>query len=165
MAYKTVKQSARASITERRSEFIGYVSSVTTEEAATEFIAGIKKKHSDARHNVYAYLIRENNISRYTDDNEPQGTAGLPVLELLRKEGLTDVAVVVTRYFGGILLGTGGLVRAYTAAAKAALDIAGTVVYRLVKVCALTVSYADYPRIEAFLQDNPAKRYKTDFGT
>ena len=93
-----------------------------TEEQALDFIARIGKKHPDATHNVYAYILREQNKTRYSDDGEPQGTAGLPVLQVLKNEQLTDVAVVATRYFGGVLLGGGGLVRAYTHTAKIAVD-------------------------------------------
>lgn len=123
--YKTVKKSADAEIVERRSRFIAYVRPVDTEAAALEYLNYIKQKHRDARHNVYAYVIRENNIMRYSDDGEPGGTAGMPVLDIIKKEGLCDIIVVVTRYFGGVLLGTGGLVHAYSAAAKAGITAAG----------------------------------------
>ncbi len=120
-SFKTLSHHFEAEMTERRSVFLGYASPVTTEEEAIEYIAKIKKRHSSATHNVYAYILR-GNISRFSDDGEPHGTAGLPVLEVLRKENITDAVVVVTRYFGGILLGAGGLVRAYSAAAKLAVD-------------------------------------------
>lgn len=116
--YLTVKGVGEAEITEKRSRFIATVSPVQTEEEAIAFINQIKQKYPDARHNVYAYVIEENNIIRYSDDGEPAGTGGVPVLDFLRKEGLTNLVVVVTRYFGGILLGTGGLVHAYSSAAK-----------------------------------------------
>ena len=112
-------------MTERRSVFLGYASPVTTEEEALEFVAKIKKRHSDATHNVYAYILR-GSISRFSDDGEPHGTAGLPVLEVLRKEDVTDAVIVVTRYFGGILLGAGGLVRAYSASARNASRLCGS---------------------------------------
>ena len=95
---------------------------VKTEEEALSFLNSVKQKYWDARHNVYAYILRENNIMRYSDDGEPAGTGGVPVLDMLKKEGLTDIIVVVTRYFGGILLGTGGLVHAYSSTAKAGVD-------------------------------------------
>ncbi len=110
---------------ERKSEFIGYIWNVQTEDEAKEKIAQMRVKHRDATHNTYAYIIKEGNIMRYSDDGEPQGTAGMPILEVLRREGVTDVCCVVTRYFGGILLGAGGLVRAYAKGAKIALDSAG----------------------------------------
>ena len=125
MIYKTVRNASEFTIIEKKSEFIGFCAPVKTEEEAIAFVNSVKKKHSAARHNVYAYVLREGNASRFSDDGEPHGTAGMPVLDSIRKAGITDVAVVVTRYFGGILLGTGGLVRAYTAAASGALHEAG----------------------------------------
>lgn len=120
-SYVTIKEYATDEIVEKRSRFIGYITPVTTEQEAIEFINKIKQKHYDARHNVFAYVLREPAVSRYSDDGEPQGTAGQPILKILQGEGLVDCAVVVTRYFGGTLLGTGGLVRAYTDATLAAL--------------------------------------------
>lgn len=162
--FKTIKEPASDTIIVKKSEFIGYISPVKTEEDALEFVAKIKKKHADARHNVYAYIVRENNTTRFSDDGEPHGTAGVPVLELLRKEGLTDIAIVVTRYFGGILLGTGGLLRTYTATAKAALDKAEIIVYKNFTVFLITSSYADYPKINYLLQSIPVLRDNNDFG-
>ena len=112
-SYMTVRDNAEAEYVDRRSRFIAAIRPVKTEEEALAFIAARKKQHWDARHNVHAYMLR-NGISRFSDDGEPQGTAGLPMLETIQKRGITDCVVVVTRYFGGILLGTGGLVRAYT---------------------------------------------------
>ena len=123
--YKTVRGFAFDELVEKRSRFIGYCKPVKTQDEAIAFINEIKSKHWDARHNVYAYVIRDEGISRYSDDNEPQGTAGIPVLDSIRKRGITDCVVVVTRYFGGVLLGAGGLVRAYSAAAKLGIDAAG----------------------------------------
>ena len=120
--YLTVKQSGEAEIIIKRSRFIATVKPVKTEEEALSFLSELKQKYWDARHNVYAYILRENNIMRYSDDGEPAGTGGVPVLDMLKKEGLTDVIVVVTRYFGGILLGTGGLVHAYSSSARAGVD-------------------------------------------
>ena len=114
MNYLTVYQNAEASFIEKRSEFIGYIAPVSTNEEAVNFINSIRSKHRKAKHNVYAYILRQDNISRYSDDGEPQGTAGVPVLDVLQKRGLTDVCIVVTRYFGGILLGGGGLAVSYT---------------------------------------------------
>ena len=110
-SYKTVKIESFGEFTEKRSRFIGYCKPVKTEEDATAFINEIRAKHWDARHNVYAYSLREGNLRRYSDDGEPSGTAGMPVLDVITKNGVYDVCVVVTRYFGGILLGKGGLVR------------------------------------------------------
>ena len=120
--YLTVDKTSEYTFVEKKSRFIGYIKPCLTEVEAIEFVNSIKKKHSDARHNVYAYVLRENNKQRYSDDGEPQGTGGLPVLEVLTKKGLTDVCVVVTRYFGGILLGTGGLTRAYSEGCKGAVE-------------------------------------------
>ena len=106
--YSTINGRAEASFTERRSEFIGYIAHVETNDEAVDFIGEIRAMHRKATHNVYAYILRDGCTSRYSDDGEPQGTAGVPVLDVLMKEGLTDVCCVVTRYFGGILLGGGG---------------------------------------------------------
>lgn len=124
-SYKTVRGFGEAEIVEKRSRFIASVKPVTTEKEAEEYINHLRKEYWDARHNVYAYILRENNIMRYSDDGEPAGTAGVPVLDILKKEELTDLIVVVTRYFGGILLGTGGLVHAYSKSAKEGLAAAG----------------------------------------
>ena len=113
-SYKTIKIENSDEFVEKKSRFIGYAKPVVTEDEAIEFIKKIRAKHPDATHNVYAYKVRENNIQRYSDDGEPAGTAGIPTLDVIQKEGITDICVVVTRYFGGILLGTGGLVKAYS---------------------------------------------------
>ena len=128
--YKTVLQEAQDDFVEKRSRFIGYVRPVSTEAEALAFIAEKKSKHWDASHNVYAYILRDGGVMRYSDDGEPQGTAGIPVLDVLQKSGVTDVVVVATRYFGGILLGGGGLVRAYSHTASIALQAAGIVTMR-----------------------------------
>lgn len=121
--YKSVHKEGRDEIIINKSRFIGSSRPVETEEEALEFIGRIKKEFKDATHNVYAYVIGENsNIQRYSDDGEPTGTAGMPILNVIKQENLKDVAVVVTRYFGGVLLGAGGLVRAYTKGAKIALE-------------------------------------------
>lgn len=121
--------SGEAEFVEKRSSFLGHVRFAGTEDAAREFINEMKKKHYDARHNCWCYIIREGAL-RYSDDGEPQGTAGLPMLEVFRREGVENVVCVVTRYFGGVLLGTGGLLRAYTKSAKDALDAAGIAAVR-----------------------------------
>lgn len=128
MSYFTVKGSATSEFQEKKSTFIGYIKRVNTEEEAKNFVNEIKSMHKEATHNVYAYIVGENKgIQRYSDDGEPQGTAGIPVLEVIKKNDLTDVAVVVTRYFGGILLGGGGLIRAYSKGASSAIEEAGIV--------------------------------------
>jgi len=128
MSYITVRDFGEDSFEEKKSEFIGYAKRVNSEEEAREFINEIKGKHKQARHNCFAYSLGENmGIQRYSDDGEPQGTAGIPILEVIKKRGITDCAVVVTRYFGGILLGAGGLTRAYTKGASIAINAAGVV--------------------------------------
>ena len=128
MSYFTVKGSATSEFQEKKSTFIGYIKRVNTEEEAKDFVNEIKSMHKEATHNVYAYIVGENKgIQRYSDDGEPQGTAGIPVLEVIKKNDLTDVVVVVTRYFGGILLGGGGLIRAYSKGASTAIEEAGIV--------------------------------------
>lgn len=120
--YKTVYRGGEGEITEKKSRFIANVVPVSSEEEAVEFIESMRKKYWDARHNCYAYVIGERGeIQRFSDDGEPGGTAGKPILEVLMGEGVSNAAIVVTRYFGGTLLGTGGLVRAYGASAKAGL--------------------------------------------
>ncbi len=143
----TLASSSQASITEKRSEFIASVAPVKTEEEACAFIAQVKKRHSAARHNCYAYILRSGTIKRYSDDGEPQGSAGVPMLDVMEKSGLVDAVVVVTRYFGGILLGTGGLVRAYTAATKLAVEKAGVAVWREHTLVEVTCDYNDYGRV------------------
>ncbi|MEN2258413.1 YigZ family protein [Paraclostridium benzoelyticum] len=136
--YKTLHEFGMDEITIEKSTFIGYAKPIKTEEEAVEFINEIKKKHKDARHNVWAYTVGKSmNIQRYSDDGEPQGTAGIPTLEVIKKEDLRDVVVVVTRYFGGIKLGAGGLVRAYTKGAKIGLEagkIIEKIMYQEVKI-------------------------------
>lgn len=129
--YRTLHEFGTDEITIEKSVFIGYAKPIKSEEEALEFINEIKKKHKDATHNVWAYTVGKNmNIQRYSDDGEPQGTAGIPTLEVIKKEDLRNVVVVVTRYFGGTKLGAGGLVRAYTKGAKLGLE-AGKIIYKV----------------------------------
>lgn len=148
-SYITVKGNDQDEFVEKRSRFIGYIKHVETEKEATDFIAEIRTKHWDATHNVYAYVLRENGTMRYSDDNEPQGTAGIPVLDVLKKSEVTDVVVVVTRYFGGVLLGGGGLVRAYSHSASIALKKIGVVTMQMCSQCSLTCTYTQYGKIPA----------------
>lgn len=121
--YKTIFKSGESTIFIEKSKFIGYSRHVKTEEEAINFVNEIKKKHKDATHNVFAYILGERmNAQKYSDDGEPSGTAGVPILELMKKEELTNSAIVVTRYFGGIKLGAGGLVRAYSKSAKITIE-------------------------------------------
>jgi uncharacterized YigZ family protein len=146
-SYITVKETAEFRFEDRKSVFIGYATPINTEEDALDFISLIKKKYPDARHWVYAYVLRENSIMRFTDDREPQGTAGMPVLDVIRKSGCTDTLIVVVRYFGGVLLGTGGLVHAYTESALGALKAATVIRYDIYSNITLNLSYSDYQKI------------------
>jgi len=161
--YKTVKKSASDEFTEKRSRFIGYARPVKTVDEANAFISEIQKKHWDAKHNVYAYILRKGNIKRYSDDGEPQGTAGVPTLDVLEKSGVCDVAVVVTRYFGGVLLGTGGLVRAYSHAAHLALCAGEIVTMGLCAILEIETDYAFYAKLDSLLGKTEAKILETDF--
>ncbi len=145
--YVTLSRRASFTYEEKRSVFIGDAMPCADEEEALAFIAEIKAKYPDARHHVYAYLLRENSKNRYSDDHEPQGTAGIPVLDVLRKGGITDAVIVVTRYFGGVLLGAGGLVRAYTAAASGVVKEAGEAHYRTYRPFTVGVDYSDYNKL------------------
>lgn len=154
--YRTVKHSATDEIVEKRSRFIADVKPVETEEEAVAFLEEIKKKYWDAKHHVYAYVLEENNIQRYSDDGEPAGTAGVPVLEMIKKEGLSNLIVVVTRYFGGILLGTGGLVHAYSKSAKVGVEAAEPVTMTL--CCEVTVE-CDYSLLGKIQSEALGKGY------
>ena len=152
--YTTVHREGTFEYEDRKSVFIGTAVPVTTEQDALAFVSFIKKKYPDARHHVYAYVLRENSAMRFSDDHEPQGTAGMPVLDAIRKNGCTDVAVVVVRYFGGTLLGTGGLVRAYSAAAVGALENAEIITYDIYTEIKLVVSYSDYQKITPIISEH-----------
>ena len=136
-----------AEFTEKRSRFLGHVRMVESEDEARAFIAEMKKKYYDARHNCWCYSIRDG-AERYSDDGEPQGSAGIPMLEVLRRQGVTNCVCVVTRYFGGVLLGTGGLLRAYTRSAADALQAAGISVVRRWVETELPCSYAQMERMK-----------------
>ena len=161
--YKTVEKEASDFFIEKKSKFIGYAKLVKTQEDALEFISKIKSKHWDATHNVYAYVLRENNIQRYSDDGEPSGTAGVPVLDVMLKESLVDVCVVATRYFGGTLLGAGGLVRAYSHTSKIALEAAGIITMAQCSVMRAEVDYSFYDRLNILLSDFSAVILDTSF--
>lgn len=144
--YLTVAAGGRAEFIEKKSRFIGHILPVSTEEEALAFIKSTKSRYWDASHNVYAYVLRNGQTRRYSDDGEPKGTAGVPVLDVLLKEALQDCAVVVTRYFGGTLLGAGGLVRAYAHACKLAVDASGVVKMTPAFCCGLTCDYGYYEK-------------------
>ncbi len=152
-SYKTLGQYTAEEYIVKKSRFIGYAKPVKTEQDAVSFIEEIRKKHWDATHNVYAYAIKEGSIKRFSDDGEPQGTAGMPVLNVITQEGITDCVVVVTRYFGGVLLGGGGLVRAYSHTAKLAVD--GAEIVELVPwvVYETSCDYNLYGKLEALVRD------------
>lgn len=147
--YKTLHEFSSDEIIIEKSTFIGYAKPIKTEEEAVEFINEIKKKHKDATHNVWAYTIGKSmNIQRYSDDGEPQGTAGIPTLEVIKKEDLRDVVVVVTRYFGGVKLGAGGLVRAYTKGAKIGIESAKIVEKVLYKEVRIKIDYNQLGKVQ-----------------
>lgn len=161
MSYIRIEKNETCEITEKKSRFIAYLAYVTTEEGAQSFVAQIRKKHYDARHNVYAYILNSGG-KKYSDDGEPSKTAGYPILEMLENEGVTDVVCVVTRYFGGTLLGTGGLIRAYTKSAKDCLEKAGVKKMILCDTVNLTFDYAYLNKIEHMLKtENLVTKDKT----
>ena len=162
--YKTIKKECSVEFTEKKSVFIGTVRSVADESAALDFISQMRRKYNDASHNVYAYIIKDTNAVRFSDDGEPSSTAGVPVLSVLQKNDLTNAAAVVTRYFGGILLGAGGLVRAYSRAAALAVDAAGIALYEnFIEFC-VTCEYHDYDKILKFTDSENIITDNTDFG-
>lgn len=161
--YTTLSGEGEDRFEERRSEFIGHATHVESEDDAMAFIKAIQKQYADATHNVWAYRISKGTsqeiAARYSDDGEPQGSSGLPTLEAIRKKGVFDAVVVTTRYFGGILLGVGGLVRAYSHAATIALDAAGIITYEKYTEFMLECTYSDYQLI---LQELPKYGVLTD---
>ncbi len=161
--YKTVEFENSDEFIEKKSRFIGYVKPVKTQKEAVDFINSIKSKHWDATHNAYAYVLNENNIQRYSDDGEPSGTAGVPVLDVILKNELVDVCVVVTRYFGGTLLGAGGLVRAYSHGSKIAVESGNIITMAPCKILSVSVDYNFYERLNNLLNDFSANVEKTDF--
>lgn len=149
---------------EKRSKFIGRLWHVETPEQATAKIKEMRETYRDATHHCYAYILRENNIMRYSDDGEPQGTAGMPMLDVLRHENLVDVCCVVTRYFGGTLLGTGGLVRAYTEGAKVAVSAAGVQQMSLYSVLLIACPYHLFETVAHALPSYNCLVEDTDYG-
>ena len=161
--YKTVKGEATGTIYEKKSEFIGYIAHAKTEAEAQEYLAKIRKKHYDARHHCFAYIIKDEGVVRQSDDGEPSKTAGMPILEVLRHSGVEDAIIVVTRYFGGTLLGTGGLVRAYTEGAKAALNAAEILTHKQCVDLNITVDYSLYDKLTTLCQNRSGKIIDTQF--
>ena len=163
--YKTLIKRADDSFIINKSRFIGYGCPCETEEEALAFLASIRAKHKDATHNCYAYIIGPNmGVMRYSDDGEPGGTAGMPIIEVMKARGVVNCAVVVTRYFGGILLGAGGLVRAYAQGSKTALDAAGVVVMEKSACYLVEVDYSTWQRLEYFLRSAPVIVEHNEFG-
>lgn len=148
---------------EKHSVFLGMAMPVSTEEEAIAAIKDVRSEYPDARHTVYAYRLREGARVRYSDDREPSGTAGVPILDILTKSEYENCLVTVTRYFGGILLGTGGLVRAYTETAQRAILDAGTVQKQLLSLFSFSCEYGDYGKFEKLLTDNGVKIDSVDF--
>ncbi len=167
-SYTTIEGRATAEIEEKKSRFIAHLAHVETEEEALAFLEEIRSQHRMARHNVYAYILREGGAGeagrvRYSDDGEPQKTAGLPTLSVLEHAGVTDIIAVVTRYFGGTLLGTGGLVRAYTQSTQAALDAATRVVVSSCVDLTVEMEYSYYDQAARLIEAAGAKVLKSDF--
>lgn len=163
MGYKTIRKRAESSFTEKKSEFIGYISPAETEEEAIAFINEIRAMHRKATHNCYAYILRNNNTSRHSDDGEPGGTAGMPIYYVLSKNGITDVVCVVTRYFGGILLGTGGLVHAYSKGASTALANSDIVTMEVADSLKISCDYTMYGMIGSILPEYEAIIRNTEY--
>ncbi len=163
-SYKTIHHRSRFEFEDRKSVFIGEALPVKSESEALAFLESIKKHYPDARHHVYAYVLRDNAIMRFSDDGEPQGTAGMPILDIVRKKELTDIIVVVTRYFGGTLLGTGGLVHAYSASALGAIEEAQVITYDLYTELSICVSYSDYQKLTVLFSDYEFRIEDTGFG-
>lgn len=154
--YKTLMKRAEDEFIVNKSRFIGHACPCETEEAALGFLAEMREKYKDASHNCYAYIIGANmGIMRYSDDGEPGGTAGMPIIEVLKARGVTNCCCVVTRYFGGVLLGAGGLVRAYTKGAAIALDACGVGTMHPTARYLMDIPYPMLSRMEYFLQSEP----------
>lgn len=164
-SYRTLRTEDSDSFIVKKSRFIGYASPAPTEEQALAFLAKIRDRHKDASHNCYAYIVGKNEgIMRYSDDGEPGGTAGMPILEVIRAQHVVDCCVVVTRYFGGVLLGAGGLVRAYAEGSKIALLAAGVITMENSVRFWAGVDYALWGRLEHYLKSAPVRLEGADYG-
>ena len=162
--FDTIKAETEDEFVEKRSRFLCAIAPVRSPEEAAAFLARRRERHYDARHTVYAYILREGNREKYSDDGEPQGTGGQPVLEVIRRAGLTDVCVAVTRYFGGILLGAGGLSRAYANGAALAVAAAERITYRSCADCRIGMAYPRYGLVSRLLPDYGAQVLASSFG-
>jgi len=161
--YFTVSAAGEAELIEKRSRFIGHISPVSTLKDANSFVDKIRSQHKKANHNCFGFILREGGIERMSDDGEPKGTAGPPILEVIRRENITDVAIVVTRYFGGVLLGAGGLIRAYAGAAKLAIDKVGIAEMCVCQDVSLSIPYPMYQQFTKLIVDYPVKVLNVDF--
>ncbi|MEG0457716.1 MAG: YigZ family protein [Oscillospiraceae bacterium] len=164
-SYITIFTPAQDFFIEKKSKFIGYISPCQSVEQANSFITEISKKHYDATHNCFAYLLRDGGILKCSDNGEPQGTAGVPILEVIKKEELTNVCIVVTRYYGGILLGAGGLIRAYSKGASIACKAADIKQISMCKVFLITFDYSLYGKIQYILPNYLHKLISSDFSS
>ena len=163
-ARRTLAKRATAELEEKKSVFIADAVPISSETEAREFIELIKKKYHDASHHVYAYVITDGSVARYSDDGEPQGTGGIPMLNAIKMSGASDCCIVVTRYFGGTLLGTGGLSRAYGGVARLAIEAAGIAEYEEYALLRVLMSYSDYQRITSQLMKLGACEESSSFG-
>jgi len=163
-SYRTVRGFAESRFTEKKSEFIGQIIPCETWEQAQEFVSQARKRYPDARHHVLAFINRSGSVQRFDDDGEPKGTGGIPMLEVLKKEELTGVCVVVTRYFGGILLGAGGLARAYARGARDAVAEAGICTFSKVFLVEAVIPYPLFSKVEFELGQRKYRVVKKEFG-
>ena len=162
--YKLPLRNAEAEFIEKKSRFISYIAPVSTADDALAFLRSIREKHREAAHNVYAYRIKNGGISRHSDDGEPSGTAGLPLMDVFIKQDIYDFCCVATRYFGGVLLGAGGLVRAYSRCGVVALEASGIGEMREIALCSVTLPYPLYEQGKRFLETYTALIISEDFG-
>jgi len=162
--YKLPLRAACAEFTEKKSRFISHITPVSSGEEALAFLRSIREKHREATHNVYAYRIKNNNICRYSDDGEPSGTAGMPLLEAFLRQDIYDFCCVATRYFGGVLLGAGGLVRAYARCGAIALEASGVGLMREIAMCSMSLPYSLYENMKRLLIACGAGNINEDFG-
>lgn len=163
MSYQTVLKRNESEYVEKRSRFIATLCHCETEEEANNFVKEMKAKYWDARHNVYAYSVEGGRMCRFSDDGEPHGTAGKPMLDCIQGSGITNIAVVVTRYFGGILLGTGGLVRAYSKATQDVLSTAEVYVMLEGTVCEIVCEYSDLTMLQKLIESEEGEIKDTEY--
>jgi len=163
-SYKRILYTAETEFTEKKSRFISNITPVSSEEEALFFLRGIREKHREANHNVYAYRINNGNICRHSDDGEPSGTAGMPLLNVFLRQDVYDFCCVATRYFGGVLLGAGGLVRAYARCGADALEMAGIGLMCEIALCTVTMPYTLYETVKRFLTGSGTNITAEEFG-